>query len=143
MNTDKIIQLAEALERYEREGVFAVWGLGFDLSQWIHTFDDQDRRDDKKHDVLFNGCGSVACIAGWAIALEQQAIPNLKEDPFVKATAILGLPSARASKLFAPECGDADGGYYTATPVEAARVLRHLAKTGEVDWSVFRSEDAA
>lgn len=67
-------------------------------------------------------CGTVGCIGGWAEYLFAD-----------EARESLGITLRMASDLFWP---DDVGPYVEITPLQAAAVLRNLAATGEVDWSV-------
>lgn len=85
-----------------------------------------------------HGCGTAACIAGWANALlSTDDIPNLGERPFESACALLGLQRDDGEMLFWPWnlSDDFDWVSEEATPAQAVRVLDHLIETGEVDWS--------
>lgn len=94
-------------------------------------------------------CGTVGCIAGHAMVLldPKGAIWGWKPS---HAAAHLGLDIASSPKhddiaeeLFAPDevdlkeaCGH---DYRSIRANHAAKVLRHLAATGKVDWSVLRT----
>ena len=74
-------------------------------------------------------CGTPACIAGHAAWLAGQwSYEGTIED----AKEWLGITWDHANGLFdsAPYVGED----LTPTPQDAARTLRHLAETGEVDW---------
>lgn len=100
-------------------------------------------------------CQTAACIAGHAVMLfadapddwsgpsclpaEMSRVEAWVGDPGGAvgigqiAAELLGLEPALAARLFVP-----DGVYLTSVePDDAARTLRHLARTGEVDWSDF------
>ncbi len=94
-------------------------------------------------------CGAPACIAGHACTLFRNPIRRaldlthrngplyLTLDTPGMATKLLGLSHSQAGTLFTPSrLPDNFNGYNSITPKVAAAVLRHLAKTGEVDWSV-------
>ena len=90
-------------------------------------------------------CGSPACLAGhtvneWGITYHPNNISDLcAMDVFDLAKDFLGLNEYIAECLFSPftskqlEKADADA----ITPRWAAKVLRHLAETGEVRWEKF------
>jgi hypothetical protein len=86
-------------------------------------------------------CGTVACIDGWACVLFQGKSwdeTNIRED--AERRALLGLRDIhQAHQLFIPGQLLAGIGRLAGSisPSEAARVLRHLAATGEVDWSIL------
>ena len=65
-------------------------------------------------------CGSVACIKGWLPWLE----PKLPKD-YKETNTLFG--------LFFPG-GGYDASPYIATAIEAARVVSHFLRTGEIDW---------
>ena len=101
-------------------------------------------------DLPVYGHETSACIAGWAAMLfrsgelvaetlkwgEPMSIPRLAADA-------LGLPQppgggrrddGPAGRLFDPDdCPELSA----ITTTDAVRVLRHLADTGEVDWSLI------
>ncbi|RWP44341.1 MAG: hypothetical protein EOR04_05310 [Mesorhizobium sp.] len=93
-------------------------------------------------------CNSTACIAGWASLvlgkngeIRKTARTTSEVDDFYEdfATELLGLDYHTGMRLFEPmnvliEHGVAD--WDKVTPRQAAKVLRHLARTGEVDWSI-------
>lgn len=73
-------------------------------------------------------CGTSACIAGHALLMfDPKAIFIGDAEP------ILGLDAARANALFKPK--NWDHPKYNNRR-RAARVLRHLATTGNVDWNI-------
>lgn len=118
MNVDKLTEIAEWLEAGapERKGV-----TGFDMEQFV-----QDR-----------GCGTACCIAGAAVQFERR-IPYANQheaycdgDPEDFAVHILGLTSDQGDALFygrGVEIEDIDAAW-------AARCVRKLVVTGEVDWA--------
>lgn len=72
-------------------------------------------------------CGTVGCIAGWA--------GKIFDCHYAYAGEALDLPWATSDALFM-----AKGIHWSRMdqikPAHAAAVLRHLAETGKVDWSV-------
>ena len=115
MNTDKILQLADIIEQSE----------------------------DYAQSKYFHGCGTPACIAGHACAMEGWGKSPLApttswvvkqgEDPVPapeEARDILGLTTRQADILFE----GAPLGPDEPTAADAAATLRHLAKMGEVRW---------
>ena len=85
-------------------------------------------------------CRTVACIAGWTIARlgnSQDAYnPNTGfRSDFDLAAELLGMDSDDAMRLFAIPDHEWEE---PTTATQAARVLRHLAATGEIDWSARR-----
>lgn len=115
MRVDRLNQLADALEN-------GLPGVRFDVADWL----------------AIRSCGTTACIAGHAIILaglagSSEAIEDLPSFSG-PAREWLELNDWNASELF---YGGIDE---LATAPMAARVVRHLASTGEVDWSVARKE---
>lgn len=112
MRVDRLNQLADALEN-------GLPDTEFDMADWI------EHRD----------CGTTACIAGHAALL---ADPDVRW-PEVEGTAEawLGVDRVQSMELFTPLPVDP---WSKITASMAARVVRHLAKTGKVDWSVAHKE---
>lgn len=88
-------------------------------------------------------CGTVCCIAGAAIQFNEDSKSPKNVDPidnFATAKQLLGLSYWQASALFYGEVQDEDGDTVSAvrldriTPAWAARCIRKLIETGEVDW---------
>lgn len=132
MNTENILKLAAFLEALPPEN--------FDMNYWFfdHGTRSQLRAGQGRFDrEVFSpeaavGCGICACIGGWT------EIVFPRSDGVEHLTAVrealdlkLGQTSALCYPDFRPENGPAK-----AAPDRAARVLRHLAATGEVDWSI-------
>lgn len=78
---------------------------------------------------FFHPCGTPGCIAGHAVTMlgSDEKGPNTSEI----AREELGLDEVQATALFFVWP-------FTINPTakQAATVLRHLARTGEVDWEV-------
>jgi hypothetical protein len=149
MNKENLLKLAEVLESEQAQ-------KHFDMTQWITHHPNYNNLDWQEHHERVNesvlkeavkDCGTVACIAGWAATL---ATPDQKlifvSGASVQQTAEdwLELDKAEAVMLFIPWSASyyADRSKYkrnsnTITAGEAARVVRHLAETGKVDWSVI------
>ena len=121
MNKQRLIELAEHIESLPRGE--------FDMSFYLYEAK----------------CGTVACIAGHATLLyadewkKSKFINGHTESAFTEAMKALELCSGEAFALFAPDTPSAS---CSATPVarnfvsreRAAKQLRHLAETGEVNW---------
>ena len=86
----------------------------------------------EQFDMAHFECGTARCIAGWALHLDGQDVlaPLSTGSSSTRARDLLGIDGDRASDLFF------SGIDYHPTTKEAARVLRHLAITGEVDWTI-------
>lgn len=99
-------------------------------------FDMGDSGDSE--DAGTGSCGSPACIGGWSRALFGN--PGAPWDCIATIGAsVLDLRRDVAWALFYPDSEICLAPYrsaYTAQPAEAANVLDHLIRTGEVDWSV-------
>lgn len=118
MNKENILAVADAIEGHK------IPGLGFNMEALVEI---------GWPDRSGENCTTVACIAGWAVCVRH----NLPADPYSfgvldDAREWLGLSWSKASSLFSPVGFD----YFATTPAQAVRVLRHLAETGDVDWSV-------
>lgn len=116
MNRENILAVADAIEKQ------SIPGLGFNMDALVDPSDGSDDRFGK-------GCGTVACIAGWAYCL--QAGRTGGDGPvhvgiLHPASHWLDLDWDLSLILFR------SGG--DILPSQAVSVLRHLAETGEVDW---------
>lgn len=84
-------------------------------------------------------CRTVACIAGWAVLMENSGRRIGEDYPFhAKARELLGLSFETASRLFTPH--DLGSDWDSITQKRAVAVIRHLAKTGKVCWKLFDNE---
>ncbi|MCK9361772.1 hypothetical protein M0Q28_06150 [Patescibacteria group bacterium] len=124
MNKERIEQLAVAIETH------SIDGLGFNMGFFRFT---GGAADASGHD-----CGTVACIAGTAVALGKLS------GTFGAAAEWLDIPYDKVGQeLFYP--GDASGirvrDWALITPAHAAAVLRRLAETGRVDWTAVLPEE--
>ena len=88
-------------------------------------------------------CYTFACLAGWAVLLygdDREGQPFKTTYEYGKE--LLDLTAEDARKLFEPRPFNWPGEreinchYNDVTPAYAARVLRHLARTGEVNWII-------
>lgn len=114
MNINNINRLADVIEVQEHTNREAA--SGFAMNVFFHT------------------CGTPACIAGWADYLSgAEWYGDARTDEVEeRAAEWLDLESDQAYSLF--WAGNLD--LRLITPKQAAAVLRHLAVTGNVDWSV-------
>ena len=101
--------------------------IGFNLAPFYYKSEGEMVHIDRTG----HGCGSTACIAGWAHFLEGGRAKNASTIS-MHAREILGLDIERAEQLFAPM----DINRSAVTPQQAAFVLFNLAETGKVDWSI-------
>ena len=115
MNVENILKVADAIEKH------AIPGLGFNMAElktsMLNTHPDMS---EQPH------CGSVACVAGWTNILF-----GTPEGDRESAQLHLGLDDEQEYELFLPT------GYWNNiyTAQEAVDALRHLASTGNVEWS--------
>lgn len=126
VNVKNIIRVAEVLEGKRPK---PRKNLHFSMSLWA----------DKASQAIplygWNGkfaehtCGTVACIGGWT-----NIIFRSENDSTAAAAEKLGLDADTAHALFFEY--SKGGGSYAIPPKRAAKVLRHLAKTGKVDWTI-------
>jgi len=131
MNREMILRVADAIEEAAKPG--ANPAMGFNMNQVIHSSGLED-------DLTGHSCGTVGCIAGWAIAVDKNFKKCRDIDPDSdlwkpRAGKLLGLNAKLADRLFmARAYRDLD--LDLITPSQAVTVLRHLAETGKVDWSI-------
>ena len=127
MNRENVLKVADAIEQH------SIPDLGFNMSQWVG-------RDGEYSDRSGHQCQTTACIAGWAaaVATGKTMAPNGPYD----FGATDGAGYRKAAVTIAREFMGLTqdhlfwGGNGYTTPLKAVAVLRHLAETGEVDWSV-------
>lgn len=83
--------------------------------------------------AMTHDCGTPACIAGWA-AWEARGRPSAfkSDNCFMIGREYLDINTDQAFRLFMPR----DWEENKHTPAQAARTLRHLARTGEVVWNL-------
>lgn len=127
VNGLRLLALAEEIER-------PTLGLGFDIGTWHSTvkafkaqYADMPRilkQYLKEHPTE---CGTICCIGGTAEVMLGLPIRS-RCGPRTEFPE-LGLDRLRASALFYDWRGE-------PTRERCAAVVRHLAYTGEVDWSV-------
>lgn len=143
MNITAINTLAELLENIPPETK-----QGFNMISYFREVDERYASDDDRTNVNHQ-CGTVACVAGWAaIYLKNDGQGVLKRprahtsigNTIRTANEIMGLDQLQSRKLFEPMNNgphkDIIKDWSKVTPGQAAKVLRHLASTGEVDWEV-------
>lgn len=90
----------------------------------------------------FFGCGAPACIAGWATSLATNSSHIKMSDIKTETMKFLGIDSETFEELCYPF--DAFAGsnveFEDILPEEAAKVIRNLAETGQVDWTIVGVE---
>jgi hypothetical protein len=123
MNKERVLALAELIEKQPHVGKEEETTEGFDMAQWFHP------------------CGTPACIAGWTLALKYgdwtPALQDKRGAGGVEADAAdyLGLEGTQSAQLFFVG-HEAEKSLADVTPQDAAKLLRHFAETGKVDWSI-------
>lgn len=125
MNVGNILKVADAIEQA------SVPGLGFNMLNF--------RANGRYEDKSGHHCGTTACIAGWAVAVEgtQLETPWLTCD---NAIPFLGVNPDQARELFYASRSH-EVRLSKITPTEAVRCLRILAITGKVDWAAAMKGD--
>jgi hypothetical protein len=132
VNVENILALADLLETPQV-------AAHFDMQMYENLTEEGEElaRRDGPVAALTASCGTTACIAGWEVA-------RLGRADFGNAYSIamdsLGLTHSEAGSLFVPGISTTEmsTGHspYEADGKQAAKVLRHLAETETVDWSV-------
>lgn len=102
--------------------------VGFNMSRFA---------SDSEADKLNHKCKTTGCIAGWAIALTDPEffIGSIRYEspaPDQEAQDILKLTTLQAAELFYGSPTGTD--LHKVKPIQAARTIRHLLKTGKVEW---------
>lgn len=126
MNRERILQLADEIEAMPYKNL-----TGFADSGWIGSNEQPTGFNMKSF-----GCGTAACIGGHAAYRQRQEDPGTRYNPnglSGMASKWLGIDPQLGDRLYYPAVDD----YDSITPKQAARVLRHLAETGKVDWSII------
>jgi hypothetical protein len=124
MNKDRILAVADAIEKH------SIRGLGFNMGDFIASWNE----DNSGHH-----CGTTACIAGWAYHLAKRRKTAVNVDRYPGgagdvARDWMGLSDRIAGGLFYARGRTAALEEIPAS--HAVAVLRRLAETGKVDWSV-------
>lgn len=124
MNKENVLAVADAIEKH------SIPDLGFNMGALIET---------GYTDMYGTDCKTVACIAGWALCLKN----NLPATPvafsiMTEAGDWLDLTTAQQYLLFCSPTPEKYVEFGEKTPAQAVAVLRHLAETGEVDWSIAK-----
>ncbi len=131
MNIGNILKVADAIENS------TVQNLGFNMKGYMQI--------NSKHAIDYSGkdCGTVACIAGWACAIEGVPYEDISHSSvaFNMGAKLFGLSEEEAEELFVPETETVN--YYSTDilPANAVRCLRNLAITGKVDWEAAMKDD--
>lgn len=133
MNKVNILKVADTIERHMKSGK-PFKGVGFNM---------MDLCGDGRPDHI-DDCKTTACIAGWACLVSGKAksARGLKRIAYIDEAAakFFGLPSFEANVLFFPRdvwCLNV----LDKTPRQAVATLRHLARTGKVNWRARYTEN--
>lgn len=131
MNRENILKVAQAIEDAAKPDAKPEFGFNMAGFRAIRGY----WPDRTGHD-----CGTTCCIAGWAAGTGGDGW-----QIEARARERLGLTISEANRLFFAE--DAEGNISTdlekVEPAHAVAVLRHLAETGVVDWTVGAPAEAA
>lgn len=122
MNVERIRQLADHLRA-------PATAAHFDIDNWL-CVPHGDEADRPIGEVIHT-CGTVACIAGHAVALFRPTERFGEAFIWDAASKLLGLTTEESTHLFLPHSGPTS---FDITAEQAAAVLDHLADTGEIDW---------
>ncbi len=135
---ERLLALADAIERE----ALVRDGIGFNMATWNMRAEDYPKNRGEVSDQLGHSCGTVACIAGWADAMENGAtrMAGINDDLTPRrAQRILGIQAHEAHSLFYAD---------DASPTElqnisakrAVAVLRDFAASGSVRWYAFDNQ---
>ena len=140
MNTERLTVLAKLLESANSNGVICIplpngteaLPSKFDMEYWA------EHNLIKYRDV----CGTASCIGGTANLLWSQDRSSFGIESIGNARELLGLERRVADDLFYPWklWAYLDAEPEARSPKAAAKVIRHLIATGEVDWAVAGME---
>ena len=130
LQTETINQLADRIEQCEEVNMGAhqpLMGLAFSMEYNRYK------------------CGAPACLLGHQSAMYGRTKKEINNYTYIAFANELGITSREAVELYVPCNGFA---YVIARPGEpgwitkhhAVAVLRHLANTGEVDWSIGKGK---
>lgn len=102
---------------------------GLNVAEILRVADAVERSGTYDQTFCHHACGTPACIAGHVVGHGHQPTWDAARD-------ILGLTDKQAYPLFAA----CPLGFFSEAPTNAhaAACLRHLAKTGEVDWAATK-----
>lgn len=130
MNVENILKVADAIEQH------SVPGLAFHLDYTYERVTETGINKSPDVKRMGKGCNAVACIIGWTNSVIPSGAPLSDGHAAGRTLGFEDWP--KAAKLFYPddEFDWPNLSYGKVTPEQAVRVLRHLAATGEVDWSL-------
>lgn len=130
MNIDHIMKTADLIESADL--TFRGVPVGFNMASWIST-------GGYYPDHSGHGCGTTACIAGWATlasgAYQHKSV--VEENAYDYGRRYFGIDRDQASALFSGSPLITDGvhdPHAVPTSEMAVLTLRHFAMTGEISW---------
>lgn len=130
MNIANILKLADFLDMASPEPEF-----NNHLGEYVYTFANGEGYSMGIWDSEGRTCNTVGCIGGWAAAFAKED-GDYSLSRRSAAQNWLGITLIQDTALFTPMGWHSPEHAKEYTPQRAARVLRHLAATGNVDWSV-------
>jgi hypothetical protein len=93
-------------------------------ARWNPAAERRERARFARKQQEFPACGTVACVAGWVLALQRGRLPHDQHSVELPAKRILGLNSAQAFQLFTSDAVRGRPG----TPRYAKAGVRHIQK---------------
>lgn len=133
VNRENVLKVADAIEKHSIE-----W-LGFNMDEWA-------AEAGKSYPDRLDSCSTVACLAGWTYVVRYpsttpEQLLRLSDDFYsgkqrtvlTRAETFLELTDRESDDLFRPSGA---GAWNKIEPSKAVAVLRHLAETGVIDWSI-------
>lgn len=127
MNVERIRQLAAHLSE-------PATAPHFDMDNWLSVMGEDEA--ERPIGEIIHECGTVACIAGHAVALFSPSERISEALIWDTAAKLLGLSGGESGNLFLPHQGAQS---FNISAADAAVVLDHLADTGLIDWSIAPS----
>lgn len=121
MNKANVLKLAQIIEAQKDIAHFNA-DEGFNMASYLHP------------------CGTPSCIAGFAAYEALIEMGDDEEEAILRAKGLvpeaanwLGCDHIEITELFHPPHIEA---WEYITPQEVAKVLRHFAETGQIDWTL-------
>ena len=113
----------------------------FQMNTWITPSQPRYQNPDG---TPTHSCETTACIAGWTVRLlrpwELAGMTGLNEIQGM-AAFLLGLDLETAHRLFLAVNHPWEENYYYMSGADAARTLRHLAHTSQIQWEFPQDHD--
>lgn len=120
MNVENILAVADAIEQH-------TFALGFNMVAYFRH---------NGHDLSGHKCATTACIYGWAMTLMEGSVSRARNSNlrYNEVNEWLGLNDRDGENV--RYANHYPGRMSDVPRDQAVRTLRHLAATGEVDWTV-------